>query len=282
FLDPPKETSKPAIQALHDHGVDVKILTGDNEIVTRKIASDVGISTDNIVLGSDIESIDDEELYKLASKTNIIAKLSPVQKERIISVLQDNDHVVGFLGDGINDAQGLKQADVGISVDTAVDIAQESADIIMLEKDLNVLEEGIVEGRRVFGNIIKYIKMTASSNFGNVFSVLVASAFLPFLPMLPIQLLTQDLMYSISQIAIPWDNMDEEYLDKPQQWNADEIGKFMIYIGPISSIFDIVAYAVMWFVFKANTPEMAPLFQSGWFLVGLLTQTLIVHFIRTR
>lgn len=282
FLDPPKESSKPAIRALHQHGVDVKILTGDNEIVTEKIASDVGISTENIVLGSDIEGISDEELYQLASKSNILAKLSPVQKERVISVLQDHGHVVGFLGDGINDAQGLKQADVGISVDTAVDIAQESADIIMLEKDLNVLEEGVVEGRRVFGNIIKYIKMTASSNFGNVFSVLVASAFLPFLPMLPIQLLTQDLMYSISQIAIPWDNMDEEYLDKPQQWNADEIGKFMIYIGPISSIFDIVAYAVMWFVFKANTPEMAPLFQSGWFLVGLLTQTLIVHMIRTR
>ncbi len=282
FLDPPKESSKPAIKALYDHGVDVKILTGDNDIVTRKIASDVGIPSQNIVLGSDIENIDDEELYSLASNTSIFAKMSPVQKKRVIRVLQDKKHVVGFLGDGINDAQALKQADVGISVDTAVDIAKESADIILLEKDLNVLEEGAREGRRVFGNIIKYIKMTASSNFGNVFSVLIASAFLPFLPMLPIQLLFQNLLYSISQISIPWDNMDEEYLNLPQQWNADQIGKFMVYVGPVSSIFDILTFVIMWFVFKANTPEMAPLFQSGWFVVGLLTQTLIVHMIRTR
>ncbi len=282
FLDPPKETSVTAIKALYKHGIDVKILTGDNDIVTKKIASDVGIPSENVVLGSDIEELDDEEVYKLAIGTSILAKLSPVQKERVIAILQDHDHVVGFLGDGINDAQALKQADVGVSVDTAVDIAKESADIIMLEKDLNVLEEGVVEGRRVFGNIIKYIKITASSNFGNVFSVLVASAFLPFLPMLPIQLLVQNLLYSISQISIPWDNMDDEYLEQPQKWNADEIGKFMIYIGPISSIFDIVTFWVMWFIFKANTPEMAPLFQSGWFVVGLLTQTLIVHMIRTR
>lgn len=282
FLDPPKETARPAIKALHSRGVDVKILTGDNDAVTKKIAADLDIPTENVVLGSDIENISDEELYKLASRTSILAKLSPVQKERVISILQSNNHVVGFLGDGINDAQGLKQADVGISVDTAVDIAKESADIIMLEKDLNVLEEGVVEGRRVFGNIIKYIKMTASSNFGNVFSVLVASAFLPFLPMLPIQLLVQNLLYSISQISIPWDNMDEEYIKQPQQWNAGEIGKFMIYIGPISSIFDIVTFWVMWSVFRANTRELMPLFQSGWFVVGLLTQTLIVHMIRTR
>jgi Mg2+-importing ATPase len=282
FLDPPKESSISAIKALHKHGIDVKILTGDNDIVTKKIASDVGIASDTIVLGSDIENLTDEKLYTLASNTNILAKLSPIQKERVISVLQDNNHVVGFLGDGINDAQALKQADVGVSVDTAVDIARESADIIMLEKDLNVLEEGVIEGRRVFGNIIKYIKITASSNFGNVFSVLIASAFLPFLPMLPIQLLVQNLLYSISQISIPWDNMDDEYLNQPQQWNADEIGKFMIYIGPVSSIFDIVTFWVMWSIFKANTLEMAPLFQSGWFVVGLLTQTLIVHMIRTR
>lgn len=282
FLDPPKESSVSAIKALHNHGIEVKILTGDNDIVTRKIASDVGIPSDTVVLGSDTEDLTDGELYNLASNTNILAKLSPLQKERVISVLQKNNHVIGYLGDGINDAQALKQADVGISVDTAVDIARESADIIMLEKDLNVLEEGVAEGRRVFGNIIKYIKMTASSNFGNVFSVLVASAFLPFLPMLPIQLLVQNLLYSISQISIPWDNMDDEYLNKPQRWNADEIGRFMIYIGPISSVFDIVTFWVMWSVFKANTPQMAPLFQSGWFVVGLLTQTLIVHMIRTR
>lgn len=282
FLDPPKESSISAIKALYQHGLDVKVLTGDNEIVTRKIAKDVGIPINNILLGTDIESISDEDLYREASKSSILAKLSPTQKERVIRVLQENEHVVGFLGDGINDAQALKQADVGISVDTAVDIAKESADIIMLEKDLNVLEEGVVEGRRVFGNINKYIKITASSNFGNIFSVLIASAFLPFLPMLPIQLLIQNLLYSISQISIPWDNMDEEYLRKPQQWDASEIRKFMIYIGPISSIFDIVTFAVMWFVFDANSVENMALFQSGWFVVGLLTQTLIVHMIRTR
>lgn len=282
FLDPPKDTSITAIKALHDHGVEVKILTGDNDIVTKKIAKDVGIPICNVVLGADIDNISDEELYKLASKSSILAKLSPIQKERVISVLQANKHVVGFLGDGINDAQALKQADVGISVDTAVDIAKESADIIMLEKDLNVLEEGVIEGRRVFGNIIKYIKITASSNFGNVFSVLIASAFLPFLPMLPIQLLVQNLLYSISQISMPWDNMDDEYLREPQQWNAGEIGKFMIYIGPISSLFDIITFAILWFVFKANTVEMMPFFQAGWFVVGLVTQTLIVHMIRTR
>ena len=282
FLDPPKDTSITAIKALHDHGVEVKILTGDNDIVTKKIAKDVGIPIDNVVLGADIDNISDEELYRLASKSSILAKLSPIQKERVISVLQANKHVVGFLGDGINDAQALKRADVGISVDTAVDIAKESADIIMLEKDLNVLEEGVIEGRRVFGNIIKYIKITASSNFGNVFSVLIASAFLPFLPMLPIQLLVQNLLYSISQISMPWDNMDDEYLREPQQWDAGEIGKFMIYIGPISSLFDIITFAILWFVFKANTVEMMPFFQAGWFVVGLVTQTLIVHMIRTR
>lgn len=282
FLDPPKESSKPAIKALYQQGVDVKILTGDNDVVTRKIASEVGIPHEKIYLGTDIEGISDEELYEMASSSSILAKLSPVQKERVIRVLQGQGHVLGYLGDGINDAQALKQADVGITVDNAVDIAKESSDIIMLEKDLGVLEEGVREGRRVFGNIIKYIKITASSNFGNVFSVLVASAFLPFLPMLPIQLLFQNLLYSISQISIPWDRMDEEYLNQPQQWNAGEIGRFMVYIGPISSIFDIFTFWLMWFVFKANTPELAPLFQTGWFVVGLLTQTLIVHMIRTR
>ena len=281
FLDPPKESAVTAIKALHSHGVDVKVLTGDNDIVTRKIASDVGIPVENVVLGIEIENMTDEELYEVAIKSSILAKLSPIQKARIISVLQANSHIVGFLGDGINDAQALKQADVGITVDTAVDIAKESSDIILLEKDLNVLEEGVIEGRRVFGNIIKYVKMTASSNFGNVFSVLVASAFLPFLPMLPIQLLVQNLLYSISQIAIPWDNMDEEYLKKPQRWNAKDIGRFMIFIGPISSIFDIITFGVMWYVFKANTVAMESLFQSGWFIVGIVSQTLIVHMIRT-
>ena len=282
FLDPPKDTAHDAIDALQNHGVKVKVLTGDNEGVTKKVCKDVGIPINNVVLGVDVENMTDKELSKLVEETSIFAKLSPIQKERIISILQDNGHIVGFLGDGINDAQALKQADVGISVDTAVDIAKESADIILLEKDLNVLEQGVIEGRRVFGNIIKYIKMTASSNFGNVFSVLVASAFIPFLPMLPVQLLVQNLIYSISQIAIPWDTMDEEYLAEPQQWNANDIGKFMIYIGPISSIFDILTFWIMWYVFEANTVEMAPLFQSGWFTVGIVSQTLIVHMIRTR
>lgn len=282
FLDPPKETSITAIKALYEHGLDIKVLTGDNDIVTKKISKEVGIPINHVFLGTDIEGVSDEKLYEMAVKSSILAKLSPTQKERVIRVLQEHDHVVGFLGDGINDAQALKQADVGISVDTAVDIAKESADILLLEKDLNVLEEGVIEGRRVFGNINKYIKITASSNFGNIFSVLVASAFLPFLPMLPIQLLIQNLLYSISQISIPWDNMDEEYLRKPQQWDSSEIKKFMIYIGPISSIFDIITFAVMWFVFGANTIGKMALFQSGWFVVGLLTQTLIVHMIRTR
>ena len=282
FLDPAKESAVSAIKALYKNGLDVKILTGDNDIVSRKIARDVGIPINNVILGADIADLSDEKLYQEAIKSSIIAKLSPIQKERVIRVLQEHEHVVGFLGDGINDAPGLKQADVGISVNTAVDIAKESADILLLEKDLNVLEKGIIEGRRVFGNINKYIKITASSNFGNIFSVLIASAFLPFLPMLPIQLLVQNLAYSISQISVPWDNMDEEYLEKPQQWDAGSISKFMIYIGPVSSIFDIATFAIMWFVFGANSVANMALFQSGWFVVGLLTQTLIVHFIRTR
>lgn len=281
FLDPAKDSAAPAIKSLIENGVDVKVLTGDNEFVAQKICNDVGIKTENIMLGQEIEGKTDEELKDIVEDITLFAKMSPMQKERIIDILQSNDNVVGFLGDGINDAQALKKSDIGISVDTAVDIAKESADMILLEKDLNVLEEGVIEGRRVFGNIIKYIKMTASSNFGNVFSVLAASAFIPFLPMLPIQLLVQNLLYSISQIAIPWDNMDPEYLAKPQKWNAEEIGHFMVYIGPISSIFDILTFLIMWYVFKANTPSTAPLFQSGWFVVGLLTQTLIVHLLRT-
>lgn len=282
FLDPPKESAAEAIKALKENGVNVKVLTGDNDAVTKKICKEVGLIVDNILLGSDIEKINDEELSKLVDNTNVFAKLSPLQKSRIIKVLQNKGHTVGFMGDGINDAAALRQADVGISVDTAVDIAKESADIILLEKNLMVLEEGVIEGRRVFGNIIKYIKMTASSNFGNVFSVLIASAFLPFLPMLPIHLLVQNLLYDISQISIPWDTMDQEYLKKPRKWNADDISRFMIFIGPISSIFDIITYLVMWFVFKANTPAMQALFQSGWFIEGLLSQTLVVHMIRTK
>lgn len=284
FLDPPKPSAAQAIKALDEYGVEVKVLSGDNDLVTKTVCLQVGINTNNILLGSDIENMSDEELRIAARKTNIFAKLSPLQKSQIVAALQSDGNTVGFLGDGINDAAALRQADIGISVDTAVDIAKESADIILLEKDLMVLEQGVIEGRKIFGNITKYIKMTASSNFGNMFSVLVASAFLPFLPMLPIQLLIQNLLYDISQTTIPLDSVDKEYLQKPRKWDASDIKRFMIYIGPISSIFDIATYLVMWYVFKCYiaTPEAASLFQSGWFIEGLLSQTLIVHMIRTR
>lgn len=281
FLDPPKESTAPAIKALAEHGVAVKVLTGDNELVTAKICREVGLEQQGVLLGSDIERMSDKVLAEAVESHNVFAKLTPSHKERIVRLLKANGHVVGFMGDGINDAPALRTADIGISVDTAVDIAKEAADIILLEKSLMVLEEGVLEGRRTFANMLKYIKMTASSNFGNVFSVLVASAFIPFLPMLPMHLLVQNLLYDISQIAIPFDNVDEELLKKPQRWQPSDVGRFMVFFGPISSIFDITTYAMMWFVFSANTPEEQTLFQSGWFIVGLLTQTLIVHMIRT-
>jgi len=281
FLDPPKETTAEALRLLKENNVKVKILTGDNAVVAKKICHDVGLEADHIALGSDIEKLTDPELAELAEKVSIFAKLSPLQKARIVRVLKSNGHTVGFMGDGINDSAALREADVGISVDTAVDVAKEAADIILLEKNLLVLEKGIIEGRRTFGNIIKYIKMAASSNFGNVFSVLVASTFLPFLPMMAVQLLVQNLLYDISQIAIPWDYMDEEFLKIPRQWKAETIATFMVCIGPISSIFDILTFWVMWNIFGANSIEKQHLFQSGWFVVGLLTQTLIVHMIRT-
>jgi P-type Mg2+ transporter len=282
FLDPPKETARQAIAALREYGVAVKIITGDNEVVTRKICKEVGLPIEHALLGKDVEKLSDAKLQEAAELTTIFAKMSPLQKSRVIRALQKNGHTVGYLGDGINDAAALKDADVGISVDTAVDIAKESADIILLEKSLLVLEEAVIEGRKTFANIIKYIKMTASSNFGNVFSVLVASIFLPFLPMLPIQLLVQNLLYDISQVSIPWDDVDQDFLKVPRKWDAGGIARFMVFIGPISSIFDIVTFIVMWHVFAANTVEKQSLFQSGWFVVGLLTQTIIVHMIRTQ
>jgi Mg2+-importing ATPase len=282
FLDPPKETARDAIAALREHGVSVKIITGDNETVTKKICKEVGLPIDHAMLGKDLEKLSEAQLQGAAERTTIFTKMSPVQKSRVIRALQRNNHTVGYLGDGINDAAALKDADVGISVDTAVDIAKESADVILLEKSLLVLEEAVVEGRKTFANIIKYIKMTASSNFGNVFSVLIASIFLPFLPMLPIQLLVQNLLYDISQVSIPWDDVDADYLKQPRKWDASGLARFMVFIGPISSIFDVVTFLVMWNVFQANTVEKQSLFQSGWFVVGLLTQTLIVHMIRTQ
>ncbi|MGZ9739843.1 magnesium-translocating P-type ATPase [Pseudomonas sp. GNP012] len=281
FLDPPKESTAPALKALAAHGVAVKVLTGDNELVTAKICREVGLEQQGLLMGNDIERMSDAELAKAVETTNVFAKLTPSHKERIVRLLKGNGHVVGFMGDGINDAPALRTADIGISVDSAVDIAKEAADIILLEKSLMVLEEGVLEGRRTFANMLKYIKMTASSNFGNVFSVLVASAFIPFLPMLPMHLLVQNLLYDISQIAIPFDNVDDEMLKQPQRWQPADVGRFMLFFGPISSIFDITTFALMWYVFDASTPDHQTLFQSGWFVVGLLTQTLIVHMIRT-
>lgn len=281
FLDPPKETTAPAIAALTEHGVAVKVLTGDNELVTVKICREVGLPTHAVALGNEIEAMSDAQLGQAVEQIHIFARLTPEHKERIVRALRANGHIVGFMGDGINDAPALRAADIGISVDSGVDIAKEAADIILLEKNLMVLEEGVIEGRKTFANMLKYIKMTASSNFGNVFSVLIASVFLPFLPMLPLQLLVQNLLYDVSQIAIPFDNVDEELLRKPQNWRPDEIRRFMLLFGPISSVFDIITFAAMWFFFSANTIEEQTRFQSGWFVVGLLTQTLVVHMIRS-
>jgi Mg2+-importing ATPase len=279
FLDPPKETARAAVAALAEKGVNVKILTGDNEVITRKICREVKIEAGDILLGAQIERMDDEQLADIADCTTVFAKLTPAQKERIVRALHIKGHVVGFLGDGINDSPALKAADVSVSVDTAVDIAKESADIILLEKSLLVLQEGVIEGRKIFGNITKYIKMGASSNFGNMFSVLGASLFLPFLPMEPIQVLTNNLLYDFSQTTIPTDNVDEEYIALPRHWDISNIFKFMVFIGPISSIFDYLTYAMMLFVFNAwSNPR---LFQTGWFVESLLTQTLIIHIIRT-
>ncbi|BCN36808.1 magnesium-translocating P-type ATPase [Alicycliphilus denitrificans] len=281
FLDPPKDSTAAALKALAAHSVAVKVLTGDNDLVAAKICREVGLAQQGVLLGGDVERMGDEELGRAVESHNLFARLTPMHKERIVRRLKANGHVVGFMGDGINDAPALRAADIGISVDSAVDIAKEAADIILLEKSLMVLEQGVQEGRRTFANMLKYIRMTASSNFGNVLSVLVASAFIPFLPMLPIHLLVQNLLYDISQIAIPFDNVDEELLRRPLRWQPGDIGRFMVFFGPVSSVFDITTFAMMWFVFGAQTPAQQTLFQSGWFVVGLLTQTLIVHMIRS-
>ncbi len=282
FLDPPKPAVGEALAALRAQGVAVKIQTGDSELVARRICKWVGLDVGSVMLGSEISAMDDEELKSAAQQTTLFAKLTPVQKTRVIGALKAAGHTVGYLGDGINDAGALREADVGISVDTAADVTKESADIVMLEKNLMVLAEAVTEGRRTFGNIVKYIKMAASSNFGNVLSVLGSSAFLPFLPMQPVQLLMQNLLYDVSQMAVPFDHVDEDYLSRPRQWNTRGIGRFMLVIGPISSLFDGLTFALMWFVFAANSPERQALFQSGWFVEGLLSQTLIVHMIRTQ
>jgi Mg2+-importing ATPase len=281
FLDPPKDTSAHAIAALQKGGVTVKILTGDNHLISRKVCKDVGLLPDPMLLGSDIEKMSDAELGDAAEKAALFARLSPSHKERVIRILRGKGHVVGFMGDGINDAPALRAADVGISVDSATDIAKESADLILLEKDLMVLERGVIEGRKVFANIVKYIRMGASSNFGNMFSVLGASAFLPFLPMAPIQVLTNNLLYDFSQVPIPADAVDAEQVARPRPWNLGEIKRFILFIGPISSIFDYTTFFVMLWVFRCWDPSRASLFQTGWFVESLMTQTLIIHVIRT-
>jgi Mg2+-importing ATPase len=277
FLDPPKKSAALAIEALHKHGVAVKILTGDNHLISRKVCGDVGLSADLMLLGTDVEKMSDAELAEAAEKTTLFARLSPAHKQRIVHVLRWKGHVVGFLGDGINDAPALRAADIGISVDTATDIAKESADLILLEKDLMVLDGGVIEGRKVFANIVKYIRMGASSNFGNMFSVLGASAFLPFIPMAPIQVLTNNLLYDISQVPIPTDSVDEEQVTRPRPWNISEIKRFILFIGPISSIFDYTTFFVMLYLFKCWDPSRASVFQTGWFVESLMTQTLIMH-----
>jgi Mg2+-importing ATPase len=302
FLDPPKDTAAKAITALRQHGVAVKVLTGDNDLVTRKVCTEVGINAEKIVLGGQVETMTDPQLAEAVEVTDVFARLSPAHKQRIVQALQHKGHVVGFMGDGINDAPALRAADVGISVDNAVDIAKESADVILLEKSLMVLEEGVLEGRKVFVNILKYVRMGASSNFGNMFSFIGASAWLKFAPMAPIQILTNNLLYDFSQVPIPTDNVGQQQIAKPRPWNMGEIAKFIVFIGPISSIFDYTTIFIMWFVFKCHDlglvppPELAArflpgaapndtyaaaLFHSGWFVESLMTQTLIIHVIRT-
>ncbi len=303
FLDPPKETTRKAIAALQQHGVVVKVLTGDNDLVTRKVCHDVGLETGTIVLGNTVEGMSDQQLSQAVETAHVFARLSPTHKQRVIEALRRNGHVVGFMGDGINDAPALRAADVGISVDNAVDIAKESADMILLEKSLMVLEEGVLEGRKVFVNILKYIRMGASSNFGNMFSVLGFSYLLPFVPMLPIQILANNLLYDFSQVPIPTDNVGEDLIEKPHPWDMGEITRFILFIGPLSSIFDYTTYGVMWFLFKCRLADLpvppglteqfahvtdadhtypAALFHTGWFVESLMTQTLIIHVIRTR
>jgi Mg2+-importing ATPase len=279
FLDPPKDTAAAALQALARHGVSVKVLTGDNEVVTRKVCRDVGLDAEHLLLGAELERLSDGELDDRVGAVTVFAKLTPQQKARVIGALHRNGHVVGFLGDGINDGPALRAADVGISVDTAMDIAKESADFILLEKSLLVLEAGVVEGRAVFGNIIKYIKMAASSNFGNMFSVLGASMFLPFLPMAPVQILLNNLMYDFSQTAVATDNVDAQYVERPRRWDIGNIGRFMLFIGPISSIFDYATFLTLLYAFDAW--QNAQLFQTAWFVESLLSQTLVVHVLRT-
>ena len=281
FLDPPKESAKQAINALKKHGVDTVVLTGDSEGVAVNVCKKVGISTENCLTGKDIEYMTDNELKEKAKRCHLYSKLSPLQKQRIVRIYQEQGNTVGYMGDGINDSPPLKQADVGISVDTAVDIAKETADIILLEKDLNVLEQGVIIGRKTFTNILKYLKMATSGNFGNMLSIIIASIFLPFLPMLPIHILIQNLLNDFAQIGMPFDNVDSEYLQRPEKWNTKELEKYMFRFGIISTFLDVLCFIILWFVMKFNTIEKSVLFQTGWFAFGIISQTLIIHLMRT-
>ncbi|MBR4395044.1 MAG: magnesium-translocating P-type ATPase [Eubacteriaceae bacterium] len=281
FLDPPKESAKQAIEALQMHGVETVVLTGDSQGVAINVCEKVGIDPSNAIDGMQIDNYSDEQLKGMLENCHLLSKLSPVQKQRVVRLFQENGHTVGYLGDGINDSPALKQADVGISVDTAVDIAKETADIILLEKDLMVLEEGVVNGRKTFTNVLKYIKMATSGNFGNALSVIIASLFLPFLPLLPIHILLQNLLNDLAQIGMPFDNVDEDYIQKPKKWDTNDIKKFMFVFGPISTVLDVCCFLILWFVFEYNTLELSNYFQSGWFVFGILSQTLIIHAIRT-
>lgn len=281
FLDPPKESAKAAVAALKEHGVRVVVLTGDTAGVAEKVCGQVGIDIDHSLTGRDVEAMDEAALLAAVGESNLFSKLSPEQKRRVVKAFQTLGHTVGYMGDGINDTPPLHQADVGISVDSAVDLAKETADIVLLKKDLMVLEEGVIEGRKTFGNIIKYIKMAASGNFGNMFSVLIASLFLPFLPMLPVQILAQNLLCDFSQMGIPFDGIDREYIKVPRKWDTRSIKRFMFIMGPQSSFFDMVYFAVAWWVIGACTMELSPLFQCGWFVLGTVSQALVIHMIRT-
>lgn len=281
FLDPPKESSKKAIETLKKHGIDVVVLTGDSEGVALNVCRKVGIMVENSLIGTEIENMTDDELFQKSKQCHLYSKLSPIQKQRVVRIYQEYGNTVGYMGDGINDSLAMKQADVGISVDTAVDIAKETADIILLEKDLNVLEEGVINGRKTFTNVIKYIKMATSGNFGNMLSVIIASIFLPFLPLLPIHILIQNLLCDFAQLGMPFDKVDDVYLLKPKKWNTKGIKNFMFAFGSISTILDVICFIVLWFIFKYNTQEKAVLFQTGWFAFGIISQTIIIHMIRT-
>jgi Mg2+-importing ATPase len=281
FLDPLKKDAKEALQSLKESGINIKILTGDGEEITTSICKQVNIDTSKVISGFEVDKLSDGELKKKCEECNIFVRMTPLQKNKIINILQSNGHVVGYMGDGVNDAPSLRSADVGISVNTATEIARTSSDIILLEKDLMVLKDGVITGRKIFGNIIKYMKMTLSSNFGNMFSVLVGSVFLPFLPMIPIQILIQNMLYDLSQTSLPWDDVDNEFLIKPQKWDISDLERYMKSIGIISSIYDGITYLVLWFILGYNEPHLQSYFQTGWFMEGLISQTLIVYFIRT-